>query len=372
MEEFESSVFYNCKKLTNITIPSTVKRSASNGIFGNCTALTEVVFADGMVNIPAYICSSAPALKKVTVENAALIETIGEYAFNNCKVLETIEPSAFPALKSIERNAFYNCEKLDGLAFEEMNALERIESYAFYNCKALTSVKFTEYAVLDSIASSAFAKCSALAEVELPYTVKKIESNAFAECSSLREVVFYHMLEELQYNSFAKCSSLENVYFNSTKTKIDTNAFEQAFSGMKVYGYEYSTAQNFAQTKGYAFTQVEAMNAEEDGYSIADAEKGFTSSYNVVRKVGSERNVAILDANGNVVAKGAWKQANSVNMKDVNGETVSVVRFEFDKNSGKVVRAFDAYGNEADIQYSQYKMVKAIPFEVRLPQSHWL
>lgn len=49
------------------------------------------------------------------------------------------------------------------------------------------------------------------------------------------------------------------------------------------------------------------MNIEEDGFSVSNTENGIGYGYNAVRKKGSGRNVAVLDASGKIIAEGAWK-----------------------------------------------------------------
>ena len=108
------------------------------------------------------------------------VTSIGDYAFNGCKALTTVD---FPAAKSIGTYAFKGCSALTTADF---SAVKKIGESAFQSCSALTTANFP---IATSIGTSAFQSCSALTTVNFS-TVTKIGSYAFSGCWKLTTADF--------------------------------------------------------------------------------------------------------------------------------------------------------------------------------------
>lgn len=79
-------------------------------------------------------------------------ETIGEWAFNGCRIKNIEIPAS---VEEIGFGAFEDCKNLEQVVFKEGN-LDRIESYAFKNCRALKEVELPKS--LDLYYNNSFRK----------------------------------------------------------------------------------------------------------------------------------------------------------------------------------------------------------------------
>ena len=147
----EGGAFSRCAKLTSITLPKTLTTlggTFDSGIFNECTALTEVNFAEG-----------------------SQITMIGAFTFNGCTSLTQI--TIPETVTSIEYCAFSGT----GLTSVDIPAsVEKIAGQAFYLCNSLNSITLHEG--LTSVDSMAFAGCPAK-EIFLPRSLTSIGNNAF-------------------------------------------------------------------------------------------------------------------------------------------------------------------------------------------------
>ena len=114
------------------------------------------------------------------------VKTIGRYAFNNAKALQSFNLAdiANSELETIEEYAFYGCSALYSIVTP--SSLKTIGQYAFCNCPALENVQINEGAT--SIGNCAFRWCSGLKYLRLPSTLTSIGDYAFQKCESLEEM----------------------------------------------------------------------------------------------------------------------------------------------------------------------------------------
>lgn len=98
---------------------------------------------------------------------------IGEYAFNNCRKLQTIEWSE--SLTTVKNSAFENCVNLVNIGVLP-KTLNRIESRCFANCIKLRVVNIP--ASVEFIADDAFLNCeNATFNVATENMFYKVENN---------------------------------------------------------------------------------------------------------------------------------------------------------------------------------------------------
>ena len=150
---------------TEILIPTTYNDlpvvSVEAGAFLNNTAITSVVFPDG-------------------------IASIGENAFNGCESLTSVTFGKNSQLSSIGPGAFNYCYSLESITIPE--SVTNIGSEAFNYCCGLRSVTFGENSQLTSIGDYAFLGCYSIEGITIPASVTSIGEWAFVECYRLVEV----------------------------------------------------------------------------------------------------------------------------------------------------------------------------------------
>ena len=173
--------FYDCRVLTNLTIPSSVT-SIGESAFEYCRGLTSLT-------IPSSVTS------------------IGESAFRYCSGLTSLTiPSS---VTSIGESAFEYCSSLTSLTIPSSVTL--IWHYAFRGCSGLTSLTIPSSVTL--IGGSVFSGCSGLTSLTIPSSVTSIGNNAFHGCSGLTSLTIPSSVTSIGSDAFSSCSSLTNLYY---------------------------------------------------------------------------------------------------------------------------------------------------------------
>ena len=96
---FGSGIFYNCRNLTNITIPSGATRIGYSA-FDGCRKLASIDIPDSVTSIGGYAFNYCIGLANVTIGRG--VTSISEKAFQMCSSLNnlTIYATTPPTLES--------------------------------------------------------------------------------------------------------------------------------------------------------------------------------------------------------------------------------------------------------------------------------
>ncbi|MDO4976633.1 MAG: leucine-rich repeat protein [Eubacteriales bacterium] len=205
--------FYNCKRLTKVSLPSTLK-------------------------------------------------TIGYWAFYECTMLENLEiPSSVTEIKL----ASFIDAPLKEIVIPD--GVTVIEKYTFQGCKNLKKVHFP--ASLTTIQKSAFVECSGLKGLLLlPDTVTTIEDSAFSK-TGYGAAYFGYRLSQLGSKIFNSVSSLKYVTFTSScPTFSDTT-----FSGNTFTAYYPESITSWTEEKRTDYGGTITWKIY-DGSSIANGDYG--------------------------------------------------------------------------------------------------
>ena len=187
-------------------------REIGKDAFQGCNALIKVNYL-GDINQWASIKFKSPysnptmLTKDLYVNNKLLIDVkltcvnvIGEYAFYQCKSIETVDLS---------------------------NSVIGLSYCAFAFCESLEEIKMSDN--LTYIEGMAFAYCKSLKMVEIPFRVTILRSNIFYNCSSLEIVKISSIPTNIHLDVFYGCSSLKEIYFIGKKTQWDNIDIEYPF-----------------------------------------------------------------------------------------------------------------------------------------------
>lgn len=231
----DEAAFRYCRRLTSVTIPSTVTSIRGNP-FSGCSGIESFVVAP---DNPMY--SSVNGLL-CTKDGKTVIAGVK----GDLKIPEGVT--------TIGKSAFYACWGLKSVSIP--TSVKKIEPLAFYN-SGLTSVTIPEGVV--SIGNSAFGDCWGMTSVTLPSSVVDIGSQAFSAmsgkmksiqvspdnqkfasvnsllcskdgktviCGVDGDVVIPDGVRSIGDSAFYKCQGLLTVTIPPSVTKIGNAAFE--------------------------------------------------------------------------------------------------------------------------------------------------
>lgn len=262
-----NAAFKGCASLGEITITENVTSIGENA-FEDCTGLTrinfnaatcegmsvvadnqlrsknvfanagtdksgvEVVFGSKVTEVPAYLFAvtgkTAPKLGKVSFEDGAACEKIGDKAFSRAGERTLTSITLASGLKSVgegafEGTAYYNditnwqggVLYIDGCLIKAN--LTNNTSITTYNVMAGTTV----------IADNAFRDCKYLVEVSLPISLRYIGKHAFNGCSTLEAVTMERTASLMGIGSYAFANCI-NLGTKQTEAGEDTGFYIRA------------------------------------------------------------------------------------------------------------------------------------------------
>jgi len=186
--------FANCKKLKNVTIPTTI------------------------TSIPTAAFYQCEGLKTITIP--ATVESVGMYAFYGCT---NLKEATLPAdLKELGAGAFYGCGNLEKQVLS--SAITTIPKACFFTCHNLKDIEIPSTVI--AIEDGAFAGCAELEKITLPEGLEKLGEEAFAGCLKLEKIVIPEKIVTVSKGAFRECSHLLSVDFPQNLYAIDDEAFK--------------------------------------------------------------------------------------------------------------------------------------------------
>ena len=218
LNELGKYLFYNCKNLESINLPSTVK-TIGNSTFQNCSSLLAIDISN-VTKLDVYAFSGCVSLKTLIYDSSKL-ESIGNYALQNCDLLESFTIGA--NVKTLGTNVFYGCDKLKKVTFDENCPLKKLDNYLFRNCTSLTSVELSPS--ITEFGNYVFAG-SGLVDFTIPSSVNKVGTSLFADAKSLKNVDLSNSgITQLGNYIFQNCESLQTVTLPENLSYIGSYAF---------------------------------------------------------------------------------------------------------------------------------------------------
>lgn len=225
----------------------TLSTSGTIGIVGSNTYGSELLWKNSTVANENIVYQGA--IRKV--ELGSQIRSIGTSAFNNCKLLESINiPTTLvtSGTTSLGGRAFYICESLKALIVpSNVIALNNGAVYACRNMAVLSVPKD-----MNNLGTSTI-NTSGVVNFEVPQSVTSIGSSMFYGCVHMRKIVMPSGITSILNDAFNGCNNLSTIEIPATVQSIGTNAFANCV-GIKEYHFRATTPPTLAGTN--AFTNI--------------------------------------------------------------------------------------------------------------------
>ncbi|MBQ7690279.1 MAG: leucine-rich repeat domain-containing protein [Muribaculaceae bacterium] len=140
--------------------------------------------------------------------------------FQGCSALEQVVFADGNLVSAIGNNAFKACSSLQSFTYPD--AVTTVEANVFNGCSALSNVVFGN--ATTSIGDGAFQGCSSLTAIALPNTVASIGAQAFQSTGLTGELTLNDGLQSIGSQAFAS-SKLTGINIPASVTSIGNAAF---------------------------------------------------------------------------------------------------------------------------------------------------
>lgn len=197
------STIKNISGLQQLDLSKASTEAIPENQFEGRTAINTITFPPELKTIGDYAFSKS-GLKEALIPTS--VEYIGNYAFNNCTGLTTVEFDKGSLLSELGENVFYGCNALKAIAIPD--GITRIPFQAFRDCQNLESVKLPSN--LKEIRSHSFYDTKKLSLIDLPESLGYIFDYAFGE-SGLQGIVIPNGVYEIGQCAFRHCNNLTEV-----------------------------------------------------------------------------------------------------------------------------------------------------------------
>ena len=218
-----------------ISIPAAFKNepviSIGDWAFEDCKNLESVEIPDSVTTINIGAFAFCTNLAKVNIP--AGVTSIENFVFEGCN-LSSVEIHA--GVTYIGDYAFRYCPSLESITVSSDNAVYHSEG----NCLIQTEIKTLILGCKNSkipsdgsvtvIGNDAFSGCKELKEIEIPDSVTYIGHGAFAFCVGLTSVTIPDGVVTIDGYAFGDCSGLERIIIPASVATVGNNAFSDCKS----------------------------------------------------------------------------------------------------------------------------------------------
>ena len=227
-DKLGNCVFFDCRGLTSLTIPSSVT-SIGDWAFHGCSGLTSLTIPSSVTSIGDCAFMKCSGLTSLTIPTS--VTSIGGGAFGGCSGLTSLTIPT--SVTSIADNVFRDCSGLISLTIP--SSVTSIGDNAFADCSGLTSLTIPSSVTL--IGWGAFEGCSGLTSLNIPSSVTSIGASAFEGCSGLTSLNISSGVTSIGDCTFEGCSGLTSLNIPSSVTFIGWGAFDDCSGLTSIYVY---------------------------------------------------------------------------------------------------------------------------------------
>lgn len=303
-------IFDSNKSVTSVTLPTTLT-SLNDYAFYQCTSLTSVQLNNcSITNIPMY--------------------SFAYSAITNFTMPQT--------LTNIKTGAFTYCTGLQSITFRKNNDIEYINigNYAFENCSALTTVDFEIDDTLIYPSSNVFSKCTSLGNEAVmkiidhlytglvtercfsgctgitDITISKSGVRMFDYCSNLNHCKILESETCIYAGLFSNCENLTSVELPATITKYTNNALTTNIDSNNYFLSGCSNLESVTVGKDWNMSMrldVTANLTVESMVGIFNNLKDLTGETAKVLTLGSANILKLTDAQRAIATNKNWTLA---------------------------------------------------------------
>lgn len=240
--------------ITNVVIEGNITTIGTRAFY-QMTALESVTITSPLETINSYAFSESPNLTSITIPSTTT--TISTGAFKACTGLTSVIFNE--GLTTIEAMAFDGCTSLTSVTFP--NSLTTIgglaETGAFQNCTSLATVTYGTG--MTSTGKGTFLN-SGVKTINFSSTITTIDEWCFKECK-LNVLVIPEQVTAINTRAFANNYNLTEATILNSECTFNGIVGEDPFNGSQqslvIKGHSHSTAQTYAEEKGYTFVTID-------------------------------------------------------------------------------------------------------------------
>ena len=244
-----SESFYGCTSLGTMILPDNV-RDLGGHAFANCSNLSQVVLPKGIIDLYYGTFANCTSLKNVVIpEN---VEILTGDVFGGSGLTSINIPAK---LTSLSADAFGGCGNLDYITVDSSN--ERYDSRDNSN------------AIIDRTNNALIAgSCRTI----IPSTVVEVGSYAFYGRSGLTSISFPVSVKKINYCAFSKCDNLKSVFcYNRTPPTLTSGIWQVFPEELDFFLY---VPKGCRSTYAYKWKMPEEKIIEMDEMSVNELADG--------------------------------------------------------------------------------------------------